>query len=184
MLLLIVLINCPLLLNIFSLTENAFYNREPITLLSKFPYLYDETWFGNVIFHKLSPWNTVFDTVLPIPLLLTFNGLLYFQIHKANKIRLNLNSSQCNEVNAAQMFLKVAVVLFVCNSCGVAHLFFTQITNKYPHELLYIIYMSTAINSCVNFFIYYNTNKLFKEKFSHVMSGQCKAGSEVQRAFI
>ncbi|KAG4072237.1 hypothetical protein HA402_005959, partial [Bradysia odoriphaga] len=113
----IILINCPLLLNFFSLTKNKYYNREPVTSFSKFPYVYDETWFSKAIFHKLLPWNTIFDTVLPVPLLLAFNAPLYFEIHKANKNRTNLNSSQCNEVKAAQVFFKIAVVLFVCNCC-------------------------------------------------------------------
>ncbi|ODM88977.1 FMRFamide receptor, partial [Orchesella cincta] len=162
-LLFIVIINSPLWLN-NVLVENETW-KFPGTEMSKFPYIFSDTTFATEIYSKILPWDTVIDSLLPIPLLLMMNGILYYAIHKCTKRREQLTRSQTKEVNAAKMFATLATILFAFHSFGVAHLFITQATGVFYHELIFMIYMAMAINSCVNFFIYYATIKYFREKF-------------------
>lgn len=164
----IVTINSPWWLNT-SLEKNPYVHKFPETDLTKFPYIFTDTWFAKNIYTKIIPWDTFADIFLPLPILLVINGLLYYQIYRANKNRTNLTRSQHREVNAARMFSKVATILFVCNACGIVHLVVTQSLGVFHHELMYLIYISMTGNSCINFFIYYSTSKYFKEKFKQLL---------------
>ncbi|CAL8072578.1 unnamed protein product [Orchesella dallaii] len=176
-LLFIVTINIPWWLN-NALVENETW-KFPGTELSKFPYIFEDTHFAKHIYTKIAPWDIVVDSLLPIPLLLVLNGMLYYTIHKCIKRREQLTRSQTKEVNAAKMFATLATILFAFHSFGVAHLIITQATGVFYHELLFMIYLAMTINSCVNFFIYYASIKYFREKLQKYVGSSVKSTTSV-----
>lgn len=73
------------------------------------------------------------------------------------------------DIRAAQMFLPVVIILFLCNIIPIIHYYFVY--NKVVYkELLLGIFFSYVVNSAVNLPIYYSRGSSFRKETRLVLA--------------
>ncbi|CAL8072576.1 unnamed protein product [Orchesella dallaii] len=159
----IILINIPWWLNAVIVNTNL--KKFPKGQLSKYPYIFVATNFATGVYTWLRPFHNFVDFVLPLPLLLVFNGLLFRSIYKWNKRREVLTGKHTREINAAKMFAVIVVALFSCHTFGVINFIIGQSTGTMYRELILSIIFAVALNATVNFFVYYYFGQSFRDHF-------------------
>lgn len=89
------------------------------------------------------------------------------------KRRQYLTNREKNTINAGKMFLPVAVCCVVLNMVPVTNVYLLSFGNVTYRELYLIMTMSNAVNSAVNFPIYYYRSGAFRQKTRELL-GQVK----------
>ncbi|UYV77996.1 GPRNNA1 [Cordylochernes scorpioides] len=103
---------------------------------------------------------------VPFALLFVLNALIWRTVQAATRSRNRLTCSQRHEIGLALMLFCVVVIFFVCNLLG-------MVVNILEHfqvywlELVDISNLLVAVNSSVNFIIYY----LFGKRFRRILAG-------------
>ncbi|CAL8103653.1 unnamed protein product [Orchesella dallaii] len=126
--------------------------------------IFNEFWYG-----KMKGFFDQIDFWLPLPLLLLFNALVYFQIRKFSRRRKSLNMKQRKDIRAANMFVPVVIVLFLCNIEPIVHYYYIYCGVVYREHFLGIL-ISMAINSAANLPIYYFRGSSFRKECRTLLS--------------
>jgi len=163
---------------------NPFYKNEyfGICKLQKFPYLLKPTKL-----HKpLNGVHNQIDYMAPLPLLVLFKFLSYLNVRRLNKKRKEeLNCHQKKQIQAVRMFLPVVVVLCICNFGPIIYYFFFIYKGIVYREMYALVCLSTALNSSVNFPIYYFRASNFRNEakvlLSQIFAKIRPGGKEVSR---
>ncbi|ODM99855.1 FMRFamide receptor [Orchesella cincta] len=139
---------------------NTTMNLEYIILSSPL----DEFWYVTMdgFFDQIDFW-------LPLPLLLLFNALVYFQIKKFSRRRKELKMKHRKDIRAAKMFVPVVIVLFLCNIEPIIHYYHIYSGIIY-REHFFGILVSMAINSAANLPIYYFRGSSFRKECRALLS--------------
>ncbi|CAL8125364.1 unnamed protein product [Orchesella dallaii] len=183
--------------------EKRWIKVEPskrILAFEDYPYLLEYTSFGHAFYQQFCEFYFTFDFILPLPVLLIFNSLIYKGIEESNRTRrklsecsesngnsrkLSMSSSASssstsvvvsnssglvssrhqNEVNAAQMFRWVVIVLLICHIFPVIFHIYVAYYQLTYRELGFACMLCININSAVNFIIYCAFGKAFRSSF-------------------
>ncbi|CAL8103644.1 unnamed protein product [Orchesella dallaii] len=122
------------------------------------PSIFNEFWYVTL--------KGFFDTIdfwLPLPLLLLFNAVLYLQIRKFKRNRRNLNVNQKKNISAANMFVPVVIVLFLCNIVPIVHYYYIH-SGVIHREAIFGMFVSEVVNSAANLPIYYFRGSGFRKE--------------------
>lgn len=79
------MLDIPWLLNA-EIQENDYINISPNSTIAEFPYITVPTYFGKNIYPHLRHFQLTMNFVVPIPLLVIFNFLLYKSVSNYKKI--------------------------------------------------------------------------------------------------
>lgn len=112
------------------------------------------------------------DFWTPLPLLLLFNGLVFWKVREFSRNRQNVNARQ-KDIRVLKMFVPVVIALILCNVLPIVHYAFIHSTRTAYRELDFSMYMSFTVNSAVNLPIYYYNLSGFKKEIREVAA---KAG--------
>ncbi|CAL8084110.1 unnamed protein product [Orchesella dallaii] len=121
--------------------------------LHEFPYLLKPTALHEFWYTTLNGMHNQIDYWAPLPLLVFFKFLSYWNVRKLNKTRRGLNCNQ--QIQAVRMFLPVVIVLIICNFSPILYYILMHFKKVVYRELYALVCLSTALNSSVNFPIYY-----------------------------
>ncbi|ODM88978.1 FMRFamide receptor [Orchesella cincta] len=166
----IILINIPWWL--VSVLVDTNLDKFPKGKLSKYPYIYVATNFSTGIYTWLRPIHDFVDFVMPLPLLLIFNALLFRSIYNWNKRREILSGKHTREINAAKMFAVIVIAVFSCHTFGVINFVISQTTQTTYRELVLSIILTVTLNSTVNFFVYYWYGQSFRDHFWYIFGNK------------
>ncbi|ODM92587.1 FMRFamide receptor [Orchesella cincta] len=159
------ILNVPRFL-MFEVEPNHFQSAN-ITALHDFTYIVGVTHiFGwNTIcffFENLWDMNEHLDFLAPLPVLLVFNVLSYAKVQKMQNRRKQLDMGVKAEIETVRLFLPVVIAYFSTNVVPFVHFFIAYFTDTFYRELNAAVGLSIAINSAVNFQIYYYQRKAFR----------------------
>ncbi|CAL8070679.1 unnamed protein product [Orchesella dallaii] len=113
----------------------------------------------------------------PLPILLVFNGLSFTLVRRISKRRREMNTVQQKGIDALRMFLPVVIALLITNIVQIAHLYPLIFLGAIYRELISAFGLSVAVNSSVNFHIFYHQRPKFQQESKAVLRiwfcGQC-----------
>ncbi|CAL8070675.1 unnamed protein product [Orchesella dallaii] len=122
----------------------------------------------------------------PFPILLVFNGLSFTLIGRISKRRREMNAFQQKSIDALRMFLPVVIALIITNIVQIAHLYPIVFLGAIYRELISAFGLSVAVNSSVNFHIFYHQRPKFQQESKAVLHtwvyGKCTWSQATTRA--
>ncbi|CAL8084107.1 unnamed protein product [Orchesella dallaii] len=138
--------------------------------LHRFHYLILPTKMHRFWYHTLNRAHMQIDFWLPLPLLIFFKFLTFSNVRKLNKKRKELNVSQEKQLQAVSMFLPVVILLFICNVAPILFYFLMELKAIVYREMYMLLCLSTALNSSLNFLIYYFRSRNFRIEADAMLS--------------
>ncbi|CAL8072566.1 unnamed protein product [Orchesella dallaii] len=151
----------------------------PETSLGKFPFIFQTTKFGKTWFKKIMSLKLVLDYVLPLPLLLIVNALLYYSIYRWNKNRKCIKGKQQSEIKAAKMFSVIALVLLLCHSVSCIIFFSYRYSHIAYREMTLLQSLSVTLSAAINFLVYMGFGKAFRDEFKIWIATWTPVGKQV-----
>lgn len=174
--------------------ENRQFGRK-VEATRNLEYLLMSTVLEEFFYVTLKGFFNYVDFWAPLPLLLLFNGLVYFhvssspnftkhfspwictfliewqshlQIYRYTSNQTMLNANQKSDIRAVRMFLPVVIVLFVCNIAPIV-LNYYLLKGIYYRELAMGVGLSYVLNSAVNLPIYYLGGANFRKETKTIL---------------
>ncbi|ODM95686.1 FMRFamide receptor [Orchesella cincta] len=173
-----VILNVPRFLN-YKVTYNGYLGEDEILGVRDFEYLVRTTDAYTLFYRTMGNAHGQIDFWMPLPILSLFNILSFIQARKLTKRRENINRVQRKEIEALRLFLPVVIVLFATNVAPFVHFIVIRFCKTLYRELSTAMMFSIAINSSVNFHLYYNQNLTFKKEAKNLIRRLC--GVEVEK---
>jgi len=96
--------------------------------------------------------------------------ILVSQVRKIKHKRTQMKTSQKQEIEALKIFLPVVIFLFVSNVIPIIHAATLVFKKVWYREIGAAVALSAAINSAINFFIYYYQTATFKSEVKATFS--------------
>ncbi|CAL8075548.1 unnamed protein product [Orchesella dallaii] len=143
-----------------------------VSRLNEFPNILKPTQFSRFFYGTLNGVHNQIDYWAPLPLLMIFILLSYWNVRKINKRRKDLNFNQKNDIQAVTMFLPVVIALFVCNISPIVYYSFMHFKGIIYREMFAMVCLSAALNSSLNFPIYYFRASNFRNEARSLLSQQ------------
>ncbi|ODN02209.1 FMRFamide receptor [Orchesella cincta] len=130
--------------------------------LHNMEYIIRSTELEEFWYHSLKSVHYLIDMMVPFPLLIIFNILLFIEIKRFTSKRKELSRKQMKDIRAARMFVPVVIVLFLCNIEPMTHYLTLHITGMYYRELVLLLNLSITVNASANLPIYYARGSSFR----------------------
>ncbi|CAL8083825.1 unnamed protein product [Orchesella dallaii] len=159
MVLLAIFVTIPRISSVY-VAPNVLYKDVPS--MNHFSYVILTTSQNEFWYSTLKSVHVLIDFWLPLPFLLILNLLSFREVFKLGKRRKEMNLKQRNDIQAVQMFLPVITVLLCCNMVPITHFVVLQYFGIIYNEFHMTTILSMAVNSSVNFPIYYYRAEKFK----------------------
>ncbi|CAL8083819.1 unnamed protein product [Orchesella dallaii] len=159
MVLLAIFVTVPRISSVY-VAPNVLYKDVPS--MKHFSYVILTTSQSEFWYSTLKSVHVLIDFWLPFPYLLILNLLSLKEVLKSGKRRKEMNLKQRNNIQAVHMFLPVITVLLCCNMVPIIHFVVLQYFGMIYNEFHMMTILSMAVNSSVNFPIYYYRAEKFK----------------------
>ncbi|CAL8084115.1 unnamed protein product [Orchesella dallaii] len=152
-------------------TQNPYRENGGLDIpsLRNFSYIIESTDLNTFWYGRLKGLHYQLDTWLPLPLLILFNLLSFYSVHKMNK-RMRELSVNRKDIQAITIFLPVVLVL-CASQIGSFIFYFLIHFHKINYRETYSMHcLSVAVNSSINFPIYYFRSSNFRREVKAMFS--------------
>ncbi|CAL8109541.1 unnamed protein product [Orchesella dallaii] len=169
-----VLLNIPRVSSLMLSRNDA---GKDVPSLLHMEYIIRSTELEEFWYHSLKSVHYLIDIMVPFPLLIIFNTLLFIEIKRFTSKRKELSRKQMKDIRAARMFVPVVIVLFLCNIEPMSHYLTLHITGMYYRELVLFLNLSITVNASANLPIYYARGHSFRQEIQSALPSFLQCGN-------